>query len=145
MNEEIAQSTQRRVLGLLPSGGDKTRFRDTCSELSRLVADWLRNDHGLLGFYILKGDKVCSTEKSHDILAVEVSEDEFYLFDPTIWQFFAKDESILLGVADTLNDTIKLAQEKYGGSWAISEKLGIATDEEKEKWRQIIQKNIETA
>lgn len=142
MKEKKIEEIQDRILALLPNSGEKWRFEDCCSELSRLVAAWLDKEDKYAHFYILKGDNVCGTKKSHDILVAETKDKTLYLLDPTVWQFFSQDESILIGVADSLDEAIKLSVEKYGGEWKISEELANATEQEKEEWFRIIKTNI---
>ena len=141
----IFKKIQDRILNLLPKRHqiDKSiLLEDCCSEISRLVASWIKESNRSARFYILKGDKVCKTKKSHDVLAVVIRDGEVYLIDPTVWQFFPHKESILVGKLDYLEESIKLSKEKYGGSWKVSEELKDSTLKEREEWLRIIKGNI---
>lgn len=145
MYKEMVETIQERILQLLPTNQYNRRgilLADSCSELARLVANWIKEMDGSVQTIILKGDNVCATQKSHDILVVVTKDAQFYLLDPTVWQFFPGDDSILIGVADSLDEAIKLSAEKYGGEWKISEEVAIVTEQEKEEWLRIIKTNI---
>ena len=78
----IFKKIQDRILNLLPKRHqiDKSiLLEDCCSEISRLVASWIKESNRSARFYILKGDKVCKTKKSHDVLAVVIRDGEVYL------------------------------------------------------------------
>jgi len=116
-------------------------FDDCCSELSRLVASWLDEDRKSDHQIILKGNNVCNTKKSHDILA-SVKNGKVYLIDPTIWQFFADESSIFVGEYHTLNKAIDAATKKYGGDWQKGEELKKISSEEKDELLKIVKENI---
>ena len=125
MNKKIIEKIQKKILELLPEGKHLEKallLADCCSELSCLVACWLNELDEFNYHIILKGDKVCNTDKSHDILASTQS-DKVYLIDPTIWQFFPNENSILIGEYSTLNEAIAATTKKYGGHWHESEEL----------------------
>ncbi|MBU1092490.1 hypothetical protein KJ836_02385 [Patescibacteria group bacterium] len=145
MNAIDIETIQKQVLQLLPTGEHNRRgalLADSCSEVSRLVASWIKEMDESMQAIILKGDNVCHTQKSHDILAIGTKDTQFYLLDSTVWQFFPDDDSILIGVADSLDEAIKLSVEKYGGEWKISEEIATATEQEKADWLRIIKTNI---
>lgn len=83
MIEKIKQ-VQDKIIRFLREGNQKpleTLCKDNCSELSRLVAYWLRNETGNAKFFILKGNKTLIGQ-AHDVLAV--SSDKVFIVDPTI-------------------------------------------------------------
>ncbi|NIA02548.1 MAG: hypothetical protein GWP15_04130, partial [Nitrospirae bacterium] len=126
MNKENIKKIQDRILELLPKNrrSEKSALLEySCSELSRLVASWIKESEKNIHCFILKGDDVCGTQKSHDILVVIDENNKIYVIDPTIWQFFPDEKSILIGKFNSLNASIIATEEKYGGGWKISEDL----------------------
>lgn len=145
MTEKFIDKIQKKILELLPKGERQKKallLVDCCSELSRLVASWINDVDKTSHQVILKGDKVCDTNKSHDIVA-SIRNDKVYLIDPTIWQFFPDEDSIFIGKFGSLDEAIDAAAIKYGGHWQKSEDLTEISLEEKNKWLNIIKENIE--
>lgn len=144
MNKEYINKIQTKILELIPKDKQSQKgvlFGDSCSELSRLVGVWIKEDDSSVEVYILKGENVCNTKKSHDIIALDNSE-RIYLIDPTVWQFFPGEKSILVNSYETLDEAVKNATKKYSGKWKISEKLDNITLKRKEEWLRIIKVNI---
>lgn len=146
MNKEFVQKIQNKVLEFAQG---KTNvpptilLEDCCSELSRLVASWIWEHDQSCHFLILKGDNVCGTLKSHDILAVINQNQEVDIIDPTIWQFFPGKTSILVFVSQSINEALEKITKLYGGKWLISEKLSQISSEDQTAYKAIILKNIE--
>lgn len=115
---------------------------DSCSEVARLVAGWIKIFDKSNSIFILKGINVCNTKKAHDMLAVITADKQIYVIDPTIWQFFPKEKSILLFLSKNIDITINKIKKKYGGQWSISEEFIRMDKNEEKKYLNIIAKNI---
>jgi len=145
MDEEIIQKIQERVVELLPKDNKSlvgVLLSDCCSEISRLVAGWIRQVDKHSRLLILKGDNVCNTLKSHDILAVIDQNGTIYIIDPTVWQFFPEKKTILVSVNNGLGEALGKIKKIYGGEWKISEEITSVSKEEQEEYREIISQNI---
>ncbi len=146
MDKEFFKTIESRILELLPKEDwlDKgVVLEDCCSEMARLVASWISEYEKSARFFILKGDEVCKTKRSHDVLVLIMKNGEAYLIDPTVWQFFPQEKSILVGKSDSLENLIVMAKTKYGGNWKVGEELKDISHEEEKEWLRIIKKNIE--
>lgn len=146
MDDAAIQRIQQRVLGLLPEGSHPlvgTLLRDSCSEVARLAAGWIREEHHPSRLLILKGTNVCGTTRSHDIVAVIGSSGDACIIDPTVWQFFPEAESILVATSSDLGSAMESIVAKYGGNWAISEEFSQLSKEDEEKYRAIIAQNAQ--
>ena len=144
MNKKYIEKIQKKILELLPEEKRQKRallLEDSCSELSRLVASWINENDEFSRQAILKGDNVHNTNKSHDIL-VSIKNGKVYLIDPTIWQFFPNEDSILIGEYTSLDEAIAAATKKYGGHWQKSEDLKKISSKEKNELLEIIKDNI---
>ena len=144
MNKKYIKGIQNKVLELLPEEKREKKallLEDCCSELSRLVASWIYENGGSSCQAILKGDNVRNTKKSHDILA-STKNGRVYLIDPTIWQYFPNENSILIGEYSSIEESIGAAAKKYGGHWQKSEDLKKISSEEKKELMGIINDNI---
>lgn len=143
MNKKFIEKIQKKILELLPEEKRQKKtllLEDSCSELSRLVASWINENDKSSHQVILKGDNVCGTNKSHDILA-SIKNGKVYLIDPTIWQFFPNEDSILIGEYTSLDEAIAAATKKYGGNWQKSEDLKEISSKEKNELLEIIKDN----
>jgi len=144
MDKKYIKKIQKKILELLPEEKRQEKvflLEDCCSELSRLVASWINENDESSHQAILKGDNVCNTNKSHDILA-SIKNGKVFLIDPTIGQFFPNENSILIGECSSIDEAITAAAKKYGGHWQKSENLKEISSEEKDKWLRIIKDNI---
>lgn len=144
MDKKYIEKIQKKILELLPEEKRQERallLDDCCSELSRLVASWIRENYKSSRQIILKGENICNTNKSHDILA-SIENGKVYLIDPTIWQFFPNEDSILIGEYFSIDEAIAAITRKYGGYWQKSEDLKIISSEEKDEWLKIVKENI---
>lgn len=145
MDKGIIQKIQDRILRLLPAN---KRFmagvllRDSCSEVSRLVAGWIQEINNSNKISIIKGVNVRGTRESHDIIVVLTLTGDIYVIDPTIWQFFPKTESILLFISDNIRDVLEKIKAMYGGRWSISEENIKISKDDKNNYIAIIEKNI---
>ena len=145
MNREIIETIQNRILRLLPvdqRNQPGVLLADSCSEVSRLIAGWIKSQDESIQIIILKGANVCDTKKSHDILAVITMDNKVYIIDPTIWQFFPQAESILVFVSENIDTALNKLKTIYGGGWAESEKFIQMSKDEEKKCLDIIVKNF---
>lgn len=144
MNNKYFKGIQNRILELLPKEKRKEKallLEDCCSELSRLVASWISENDESSSQAILKGDNVRDTKKSHDILA-SIKNGRVYLIDPTIWQHFPNENSILVGEYSSIDKAISAAANKYGGTWKKSESLKKISSKEEYELMRTINNNI---
>ena len=143
MEKGTIHQIQKRVVKLLRKNINKPLYiisKDNCSELSRLVGCWIFKKLPNAKIYILKGDNVQNTKQSHDILAVEQDEN-IYLIDPSVWQFFKNKKSIFLKLTKTLESSLSEVTKIYGGKWAVSEAFKSENYNEKEL-KEIVVLNI---
>lgn len=144
MNKDVIKTIQNRVLELVPSGFCSRTgilLKDSCSEVSRLVAEWVRELDDSCQVMIVKGVRVRNSEECHDIVMVLALDGEIYSIDPTIWQFFPKAESIVVCITQDLDEALKKVEARYGGTWSVSEENPRLSKGEKEKYLAIIKKN----
>ncbi len=142
--DQTITKIQAQIIQLLPADLQNQPFllADSCSEVTRVVAQWIKQLNNTCDIAILKGDHVCGTQKSHDILAVTTNDRLVYVIDPTIWQFFCDAQSILvLKLKDGMLDFNKI-KEKYGGDWSQNEIFTQLTEEEEKEYLDIITQNI---
>jgi len=147
MNKKYIEEIQKKILELLPEEKRQNKtllLEDCCSELSRLVASWINESDESGHQAILKGDNVRNTNKSHDIIA-SIRNGKVHLIDPTIWQFFPNENSILIGEYTSLDKAVIAAAKKYGGNWQKNEDLREFSSEEKGEWLRIVKENIKEA
>jgi hypothetical protein len=111
--------------------------KDSCSEASRLVAIWIKRKFKRASVFILKGEH--KPKKYHDILITQLG-NEFYLIDPTVWQFFKNKRSILIGKFNSINELLLRAKELYGGKWGNIEKF--TNFKEEKRLIKIIKSNL---
>jgi len=114
---------------------------DNCSEISRLVGCFALKSWKNITAHILKGESILKTTQSHDILAIQ-DKKYVYVLDPSLWQFFPRKKSILVGASDGLSGATKLAQDVYKGTWKISEQLFLKDCQKEEKeWMSVLREN----
>lgn len=145
MTNKFINKIQKKILELLPEGKINEKgllLQDSCSELSRLVTSWIKDEEKFSHQIILKGDNVCNTIKSHDIIA-HFQNGKVYIIDPTIWQFFPNKKTILLGEYSSLDDAIVAISKEYGGQWQKAEVMDEDMYKEKSDWLAIIKANID--
>lgn len=143
MEKEIVHQVQKKVIGLLCKNNSKPLYitsSDNCSEIARLVGCWIFEKLPKAKLYILKGENIQDTKRSHDILAVEYN-GNIDLIDPTVWQFFKNKKSILVITTDNLANGLLEANKLYGGKWKISEVLKVKNCK-KNDFKKIITSNI---
>lgn len=121
-----------------------------CSEISRIVGLKVLNDFGDDSKpFILKGNVTVTgleKENNHDILGFfDTVSGEYIIVDPTIWQFFPKRKSILLGKFNSKEECINFVSEYYKGKWSLSEYISRDTNREITKWKKIIRQNCKEA
>jgi len=146
MNKEYIATLQDRILELIPEnsrGSLSVAFEDSCSELSRLVASWIREIDDKCDLLILKGENVCNSAKSHDLLAVIYSRGEIFIIDPSVWQFFPENKSILIFIKNNLEESLRDIKKLYGGEWQVSEEITQISQTDQIKYQNIILKNME--
>ncbi len=145
MNKNVIKKIQKQIIQLLPDDQQNQHgilLADSCSEISRLVASWIKildkSNHVL----IINGINVCGTQKAHDILAVITVNNQVYIIDPTIWQFFPHAKSILVLISDNINIALDKIKIKYGGQWLKNEEFIQMDKNEEKKYLDIISQNI---
>lgn len=145
MNKDIIKKIQEQIIQLLPDNHQDRMdilLSDSCSEISRLIGGRIKifdkSDHVL----IIKGTNVCGTQKAHDILMVTTANNQIYVIDPTIWQFFPQAKSILVSTSNNLNNALNKIRAIYGGQWSESEKIITMDANEEKQYLDIISRNI---
>lgn len=145
MNKEIIKQIQMRIIKLLPKDKQSSigiLCNNCCSEMSRLAASWIKEIDESSRLLILKGVNICGTQKSHDILAVITSNNDVYIIDPTIWQFFPEKQTILLFIFNNLDNALEKIKALYGGKWQVSEEIFQISAVDRKKYLDIISQNI---
>jgi len=145
MNKDIIKKIQRKLIQLLPAEQRNQAgilLTDSCSEVSRLVAGWIKKIDKSNRILIIKGINVCGTQKAHDILAVITVNNQVFIIDPTIWQFFPRVKSILVFILDNINIALDKIKTMYGGQWSKSEEFIQVDKNEEKKYLDIISQNI---
>jgi len=121
MKNELINAGKRYVFRLIGYNGKIPLSQlcdDTCSEVSRLLAQWFLKKLPKANMYIAKG-KI--EKRFHDLLLIH--DKEVYILDPTVWQFFKNKKSILIKKTKTINDALLVLTNIYGGKWSISERI----------------------
>ena len=81
-------------------------------------------------------------QNDHDILGfLDTKSDSYIIIDPTIWQFFPKKKSILLGKFKTQKEFINFLPAYYGGDWQLSEYIDESMKKDVSGWKEIIKEN----
>lgn len=145
MTKKFTEQIQLKVIGLFPKDKQSSigpLCKDSCSEISRLAAGWIKEIDKSSRLLILKGVNVCNTDKSHDILAVISSDNSIYIIDPTIWQFFPERKSILLFISNNLDKALSEITKIYGGKWQVSKEIYQVSLIDQNKYLEIISQNI---
>ncbi|MCR4274522.1 MAG: hypothetical protein NUW02_00515 [Candidatus Campbellbacteria bacterium] len=142
-NIDKIQNFAKKVLR--KSGGTRQSLAslatDNCSELSRLAGCFVLKSFPEAVVHVLKGNRVCNTKQSHDILAIQ-EKNVVYAIDPSVWQFFPRKRSIFVSDERNLQDSLKTAKKIYGGMWKVSEKLSLRKcQKDKGKWLTVINQN----
>ena len=121
MKNELINAGKRYAFRLIGYNGQISLSKlcdGTCSEVARLLAQWLLKKLPKADMYIAKG-KI--GKRFHDLLLVY--DKEVYILDPTVWQFFKNKKSILIKKTKTVNDALSALVSIYGGKWRISERI----------------------
>lgn len=116
---------QNKILALLNGYGKaplNILAQETCSEMSRLVGGWIKESDSLARIFVLKGERINNTDRSHDILAIFIDKKALIL-DPTIWQIFPEAKNIFFGDFNNISEAIFEIKKKYGGDWKINEEI----------------------
>ncbi|MBI2064725.1 MAG: hypothetical protein HYT62_01585 [Candidatus Yanofskybacteria bacterium] len=140
MDNNFMENIQRRVMGLLltRSGNLQVAARDQCSEVARIVGCWILDEYPEHGVQICKG--TFSDESSHDILIIDDGK-LLFLVDPTIWQKFPESENIFVGSVNDMPGAVSFLEEKYGGTWKLSEIMQKCDENYQQELLDIIKKN----
>jgi len=136
MKKELISAGKKYVFSLIGYNGKVSLFKlcnDTCSEVSRLLAQWLLKKLPKADMYIAKG-KI--GKRFHDLLLVH--DKEVYILDPTVWQFFKNKKSILIKKTKTINDALLVLASIYGGKWRISEQITKYSNKEIERLESVL-------
>jgi len=115
--------------------------KDNCSELSRL-AGCLILEKIKFRVFIIKGEGVMDKNQCHDVLLIEHNK-KYYLVDPTVWQFFKYKRNILIGEVEDVKSALDVLIKIYKGKWKVSEELKKNSCAQKNKWKKIIEQNID--
>ena len=145
MNEDVIKKIQKQIVRLLPVAGQNQPgilLADSCSEVSRLVAGCIKISDKSNRILIIKGINVCGTQKAHDILAVITVNNQIYVVDSTIWQFFPQAKSILVFIVNNIDIALDKAKAMYGGEWLKGEEFIQMDKNEEKKYLDIISQNI---
>ena len=145
MDQNLIKKIQRQIIQLLPTDLQNQPgilLTDSCSEVSRLVANWIKILDKSSQIFIIKGIHVCGTKKAHDIIAVITINNQVYIIDPTIWQFFPQAKSILVFISDDINIALDKIKTMYGGQWSKNEKFIQLDKNEEKKYLDIVSQNI---
>jgi len=140
MNKQEIIKLQNKILDMVPNRSG-IYLVDCCSEISRLIIGWLFAYDNNYEFYILKGDNVLSSDKSHDILVVKKGS-EISIIDPTIWQFFPKAKTILVYGGNDIKSGIDKIKRKYKGNWNLGKQESIPDSDTQKMYINIIKSNI---
>jgi len=138
MKNELINAGKRYVFRLIGYNGKISLSKlcdDTCSEVSRMLGQWLLKKLLKADMYIAKG-KI--GKRFHDILLVH--DKEVYILDPTVWQFFKNKKSILIKKTKTVNDALLMLANIYGGKWQISEQITKYSHEEIKRLKKVLVK-----
>ncbi|MDO8570798.1 MAG: hypothetical protein Q7R97_04405 [Candidatus Daviesbacteria bacterium] len=129
MSKDFILQIQKRVISLLRSNEKNTKIslslliKDTCSEVSRLVACWIISADPKAETMIAKGKDVLGRRNfCHDVLLV-VKDNVVSIIDPTIWQIYPKKKSIYVGKTHSADTALEVLNKKYDGLWKISETI----------------------
>ena len=136
MKNELINTGKRYVFRLIGYNGKiplSELCDDTCSEVSRLLAQWFLKKLPKANMSIAKG-KI--GKRFHDILLVH--DKEVYILDPTVWQFFKNKKSIFIKKTKTVNDALLVLTSIYGGKWRISERIIKYSPNEIERLKKIL-------
>ena len=140
MKNELINAGKRYVFYLIGYNGRISLSKlcnDTCSEVSRMLAQWFLKRLPKADMYIAKG-KI--GKRFHDILLVH--DKEVYILDPTVWQFFKNKKSILIKKTKTVNDALLALVSIYGGKWRISERIIKYSRNEIGQLKSVLKKSI---
>ncbi len=140
MNKEFIEKIQKRVVDLLLTLSDdlQTAAKHQCSEVARLVGCWILDEYPECRMRICKG--ILFDGLAHDILVVEDGK-ILFLIDPTIWQIFPESSSIFIGSVGNMQEALRLLNERYNGSWKVSEDLYQCDNNFQKKLLAIIKNN----
>jgi hypothetical protein len=111
-------------------------IKDSCSEISRLLGQWLYKKFPKAKIYIYQG-KVKG--RFHDLILMQ--EKKVYVIDPTIWQFFKNKKSILIATEDSIEGAVAALEKYYGGEWKLSECVTDYSAAEIRKFKKVIRQN----
>lgn len=123
--KEYFNKIQNKILALLNRYGKaplNILAQDTCSEVSRLVGGWIKKSDSLARIFVLKGEKINNTDRSHDILAIFIDK-KVAILDPTVWQIFPEAKDIFFGDFNNINEATLQIKKKYGGDWKLNEEI----------------------
>ena len=104
---------------------------------------WILEKNPNLKISVVKGENVMNIKnKCHDVLLIEYN-NQIYLIDPTIWQFFKNKRNILIKKEiKNIRTALITLQDIYRGNWKISEKIRKKKWEQKNEWKKVIKQNI---
>ena len=116
--------------------------QDTCSELSRYVGYILLENILDIDAWIYKLE--IPHDKVHDILITH-NQDVWQAIDPTIWQFFPEEKTVLVATSNKKENLIKLIGKKYGTKNILeSERLEVGDINQKGELLDTVKKIIKS-
>ena len=144
MDKKIFHQIQNQIIRLLKRKNKPLYLlaKDNCSELSRLTG-CLILEKIKSRVFIIKGEGVMiNKNQCHDVLLIECNK-RYYLVDPTVWQFFKYKRNILIGEVEDVKSALDVLIKIYKGKWKVSEELKKNSCAQKNKWKKIIEQNID--
>lgn len=119
--------------------------QDCCSEMSRLVGSWVKDDEPMAEILIFKGIGEGQPERNHEVMGVRRG-NQWLLVDPTIWQIFPSESTITIGFANSVSQSSLVLAQKYGGFWKVNHALGTTSREDvyelEDTLKEIIRENV---
>ncbi len=140
MRKTTLEQAKKYVFSLLGYNGSiplNILTKDSCSEVSRLLGQWLHEKFPKAKIYIYKGK---AKGHVHDLLVIQ--DDKIYVIDPTVWQFFKDKKSILIATEDSVDDAVVALMRNYGGKWELSERVRGYSVPQIKKLRNTIKENL---
>jgi len=140
MQKVTIDQAKKYTFGLVGYNGRVPLYvltQDSCSEISRLLGQWLYKKFPKAKIYIYKG-KVRG--RAHDVLIVEAN--HVSVIDPTVWQFFKNKKSILIASENSIDDAVATLAHCYGERWRLSERVYGYSASEIKKFKNKLSINI---
>lgn len=141
MNKNIIKKAKEYALRLLKYTGRRPLYiicKDSCSEISRLLALWFQKEIPKVKIFIAKG-KI--KNHAHELIIID-NDKEIYIIDPTVWQFFKCKRSIFIGEVKTIEGALNKLSNIYGGKWKISEQVKKYSKNKILELKKVLKRNL---